>query len=135
MDTEKKLVNKEENQSREVAELTHDRPVFVPATDIYEKDETIYVVCDMPGVDEKNIDVTLENDVLTLTGRQDDEVTEGLEILHQGYSTGIYKRSFTIADVIDREKIKAKINNGVLRIELPKSEKAKPRKIKISVEK
>jgi HSP20 family protein len=135
MDADKKLAHKEEKTSQEVAELTHDRPQFVPVTDIYEKGDCIYVVCDMPGVDEKNIDIALEKDVLTLTGHQNPEVFDGYELLHQGYESGIYQRSFTITDEIDRERIRAKISNGVLKIELPKSERVKPKKIQISVEK
>ncbi|MBN2143444.1 MAG: Hsp20/alpha crystallin family protein [Candidatus Aureabacteria bacterium] len=135
MELDKKLANKEEKKSSGPAELTYDKPQFIPATDIYEKGDSIYIVCDMPGVDEKNIDISLENDVLTLTGHQDSETHEGYEMLHRGYVSGIYQRSFTVTDGIDREKIKAKMTNGVLKIELPKAEKVKPKKIQITVEK
>ena len=103
-------------------------------TDIYEKEGTLYMVCDMPGVDENVIEISLENDVLTLKGSQKNEVPEGCELIYQEYETGIYERSFTLSDEIDREKIKAKINNGVLKLELHKAEKAKPKKIEIKVE-
>ncbi len=134
MSVDKKLANKIDKKSNEVAELTHDRQVFVPATDIYERGELIYVLCDVPGVDEKNVDISLENDVLTITAHQDSQKVEGYELLHQGYVDGIYQRSFTVTDGIDREKIKAKLNNGVLSVKLPKAENLKPKKITVNVE-
>ncbi len=133
MSTDKKLINKIDKQAKEIAELTHDRQVFVPATDIYEKGESIYVVCDVPGVDEKNVDISLENNVLTITAHQELQRIEGYEILHQGYVNGIYQRLFTIMDGVDREKIKAKLNNGVLSVELPKAEALKSKKISVNV--
>ena len=134
MDTSKKLMNKAEKKSKESVELIEDRPVFVPATDIFEKADTIHILCDMPGVDDKSLDISLENDILTLTGRQTSEEPQGYEILRLGYTSGIFQRSFTLTAEIDREKIKAKIANGVLNIELPKSENAKPRKILVTAE-
>ena len=134
METDKQLTNKEEKKNPQTAELTHDRPVFIPATDIYEKGDSIFVVCDLPGVEQNNVDIALENDVLTITAHQNVETREGLELLHQGYANGIYQRTFNVSDGIDREKIKAKLNNGVLTLELPKAESLKPRKISVNVE-
>jgi HSP20 family molecular chaperone IbpA len=134
MKTDKDLQKSENRVSRETTELTHDRPVFVPATDIYENERSIFVVCDMPGVGDKGVDISLENNVLEITGHQTAESFDGYELLHRGYANGIYQRAFTISDAIDREKISAKIKNGVLHLELPKAEEAKPRKIKVKVE-
>jgi HSP20 family protein len=107
------------------------RPVFSPATDIYEDEKTIALLADMPGVKQENIDITLENDTLSITGEQCDCEPEGYKSLHQGYRAGVYKRSFSVLADIDSENISAKINNGVLKIVLPKSEKAQPRKIAV----
>lgn len=120
-----------ETQITKKAELTHDRPVFIPETDIFETENAINVVCNMPAVDQKNIDISLENDVLTITGIQEEENFEGYEFLYQGYDRGIFQRSFTLSEAIDSSNIKASIKQGVLRIELPKSPAAKPKKINV----
>lgn len=117
-------------------EATRDeRPVFVPAVDIYEKEDAILVRCDMPGVDEKDLEITLEENVLTLSGVQQSGAPEGYENLAGEYQTGIFQRSFAIAQEIDQGRIKASMKHGVLDIQLPKSEEAQPRRIEIQVEK
>jgi len=125
-------MNKKENTN---PELTQDKPVFIPLTDIYESTESIYVVCDVPGVQEKNIDISLENDVLTITAYQDEERYEGYQALYKSYDRGIFQRSFTLSQAIDKAKIKATVKQGVLKIELPKSEEVKPKKITVELEK
>ena len=112
-------------------EATQNRPVFVPATDIYESDDEILVVCDMPAVDEQSAEVALEEGVLTLVGLQDAQEPEGCQLLHQGYDSGVFRRSFTVSALIDSSKIQAKMDKGVLRLVLPKFEEAKPRKISV----
>lgn len=128
-------ITKKENKTPETAELTQDRPVFTPLTDIYESTESIYVICDVPGVQEKNIDISLENDVLTITAHQDEEAYEGYQTLYKSYDRGIFQRSFTLSQAIDKSKIKATVKQGVLKIELPKSEGVKPKKITVELEK
>ena len=115
-------------------ELTRDLPVFVPATDIYEKPDSVLVVCDMPGVDEKKVDITLEDDVLTLSGVQEAAEPEGLSPLYRGYDTGVYRRTFRLDTRVDRAGIKARLANGVLQVVLPKAEEAKPRKITVETD-
>ena len=113
------------------AELTRDRSVFVPAADIYEQEKSILVRCDMPGVDDKNLEVTLEDNVLTITGTQAHNRPEGYALIVGEYDTGVYHRSFSVPQEIDHSKIKARVQNGVLDIELPKAEKAQPKKITV----
>jgi HSP20 family protein len=113
------------------SEHTRDRPVYLPATDIYETDGAVVVVADMPGVDEKNVDVDLDDDVLTLTGHTVPEPFEGVDLVCCGYRPGDYRRSFTLSDGVEREGIKAQLKNGVLRVTLPKAKKAEPRKIAV----
>ena len=120
-----------ERSSVTQAEMTRDLPVFTPAADIYEKDDALLVVCDMPGVPENAVDIDLENNVLVITGRQEDQSQKDCQLVYRGYVTGIYRRVFTLATDIDREKIKARLVNGVLSITLPKAESARPRKIKV----
>lgn len=115
-------------------EMTRDRPVYAPLTDIYEKEDAILVRCDMPGVDQKDLDVTLEDNVLTIRGNQAEVSAEGRELLMREFGTGVYERAFTILPEIESEKISARIKNGVLDIQLPKSGKAQPKKIAIQAE-
>jgi len=129
--SESKIQKQETAAPAPAAELAQDRPVYVPATDIHEKPDALLVVCDMPGVDEKRVDVSLEDDVLTITGEQDARAPERHEALHQGYGTGVFRRSFTLTADIDTARIEAKLAHGVLRVVLPKSERAKPRRIAV----
>ena len=121
-----------EKVKRNHAEPTRDARVYVPTTDIYEKDDTILVRCDMPGVPEGQIDIQLENTELEISGTQTVTKPEGMELLMGEYNTGVFHRKFNIPQTIDRDKIKARLHNGVLDIELPKAEQAKPRKIEIT---
>lgn len=134
MTNKKDIVKKQEENLQKNAEMTQDRPVYIPATDIYEGEHDITVYADMPGVNDKNVNITLEDDVLTLIGHQNDEAPTDMELLYRGYRPGIYRRTFTLGTAIDREKINAKIKNGVLTLTLPKAEEAKPRKITVTTE-
>jgi HSP20 family protein len=127
----KKDIQVRKNKKDEELELAQDQPVFTPAADIYEKEDAILVMCDMPGVDEKHIDITLEDNTLTLTGYQDAAVPEGYGLVHRGYLTGIFRRSFTLTSEIDRAGIEARISNGILNISLPKAKESQPRKIAV----
>jgi HSP20 family protein len=104
---------------------------FVPRVDIYETKDFIYLVADMPGVDEKSVDVELEKNILTITGSVNAEEAKDKTLIYSEYEIGDYERTFTLSDEIDREKIFATVKNGVLRLELPKAEKVKPKKITI----
>jgi HSP20 family molecular chaperone IbpA len=124
---------KTERKDVSQVEPAEDRPVLVPPTDIYEKGDAILVRCDMPGVDDKHLEVTLENDVLTIVGRRADVAPEGYALLLGEYGTGVYRRAFTITQDIDHAKIKARIKEGVLDLELPKAERAQPKRITVAV--
>jgi len=104
---------------------------FVPRVDIYETKEALFLIADMPGTDEKSVDVELEKNVLTITGHVNIDEAKDKSIVYSEYEVGDYERTFTLSDEIDREKINATVKNGVLRLELPKAEKAKPQKIAI----
>jgi len=109
---------------------------WAPAVDIYEQDGNIVLKAEVPGIDPKDVDVRIENNVLTLRGerRLDGEVKK--ESYHRVERTyGNFTRSFTLPNVVDTEKIKAEYHDGVLRMTLPKKEEAKPRQISISVSK
>jgi len=105
--------------------------VFLPATDIFETDQALTVVMEMPGVDNDNVDVSVENDVLKITGKIDFSKYEGLQPLYTEYNIGNYSRSFELSSKIQQEGIKAELKDGVMSLVLPKAEKAKPRKISV----
>ncbi len=108
------------------------RPEYIPATDIYEKEDAILVRCDMPGVAQENVDIQLEHNELKITGTQSEESMENLDRLATEYDQGVFRRTFEVPHQIDRDRIEAKLRNGVLDIVLPKAEEAKPRKIEIT---
>jgi len=130
-----KATPKQEAQPREGVERTRQRKAYVPRTDIYETDQAIHVAAEMPGVSEQSTEVTLENGVLTLRGFVEPAPPEeGLALSHAEYQVGDYERAFTVSEEIDQDKITAKVRDGVLELTLPKSEKAKTRKIPVSTE-
>lgn len=124
-----KDVQKTENVS--AAERIRNVKTFVPRVDIYENKDSLFLLADMPGVDEKTVDIELEKNVLTITGRVENGHVKDAAMMYSEYEIGDYERVFTLSDQIDRDKIVATVKNGVLRLELPKAEKVKPKKIAI----
>jgi len=112
------------------AERTRDQVAFVPRVDIYETDERITLVADMPGVDEQSVDITLENDVLSINGYVEPAPPEGYSLIYSEYRVGDYHRRFNVSTNIDHEHVDATLQNGVLHLVLPKE---KPTTKKISV--
>ena len=130
-DTEKSLQPKEKTEVTTPAEQTKPGLVFTPAVDIFETDTEITLLADMPGVSAGDLNIDLDENVLTLDG--DVESPEGgdeTDIIRE-YRTGKYQRQFTLSQVIDQSKIDAELKEGVLRLRLPKVEAATPRKITI----
>lgn len=107
---------------------------WAPAVDIYEKDGNIVLKAELPGVDPKDVDVRVENNLLTLRGERkfDNEVKrDNYHRVERAY--GAFSRSFTLPNVVDTGNIKAEYRDGVLHMTLPKREEAKPRQIQINV--
>jgi HSP20 family molecular chaperone IbpA len=104
---------------------------FLPTTDIYETDEALTVVMEIPGVEKKDIDVDLESDVLRVEGRIDFSKYEGLEPLYTEYNVGHFARAFTLSRKIDQQQITAQVEDGVLTLTLRKAKEAQPRRIAI----
>ncbi len=122
-------VEKQELTTTEDSERTRECRCFVPRADIYEVDDQIIIVADVPGADKDSIDVTLEKNVLTIDAYVNYSTPEGYSLSFAEYETGDYQRSFRLSDEIDREKIQASVKDGVLRLYLPKSGAARTRKI------
>jgi HSP20 family protein len=103
---------------------------YTPAVDIYESRDKYFILLDMPGTTKENIDITTEADTLTVTGKVG-SVDESWNAILKEFKLADYKRDFTIGNKVNVEKINAKYENGVLYIELDKSEQAKPKKIEV----
>jgi HSP20 family protein len=129
-DQELQVQRKREVDSKQ--EATVPARVFVPMTDIFETDQALTVILEMPGVARDNVNVNVENDVLSIEGRIDFAKYEGLQPVYTEYNIGHYARSFRIASTIDQDRISAEMNDGVMTLTLPKAEKAKPRRINVN---
>ena len=109
---------------------------WAPAVDIYEQNGNIVLQAELPGLDPKEVDVRVENNVLTLRGQRKLEESVNQDSYHRvERSYGSFTRSFTLPNVIDTEKIQANYKDGVLRLTLPTKEEAKPKQIAINVTK
>ena len=105
---------------------------YLPVTDIFETDQALTVVLEMPGVGKDAVDVSVEDDVLAIDGRIDYSKYEGLQPVYTEYNVGHYARSFQLSSKIEQANIQAELKDGVMTLVLPKVERAKPRKIKIN---
>ena len=108
------------------------RLLFNPPIDIYETPDGLVLYADLPGVDSEGLDLQVQNNRLTLFGRVTTDVPEAAQVLHQEYHIGDFLRSFILSDEVDHDRIQAKLANGVLRVELPRAPRAKPRRIEVS---
>jgi HSP20 family protein len=112
---------------------TKSATAWSPVADIYETDNDLVVTMDLPGIDPKQVDLRVENNVLTIRGDREfakNVETENFHRVERNYGT--FFRSFTLASTVNAEKINAVYKDGVLSITLPKAEQAKPRKIQIA---
>ncbi len=114
-------------------EQTRAGRTYVPDVDIAETPEALWLWADMPGVDDRSVEVNLVDGVLSIEGRVALKEYEKLTPVYTEYNIGNYLRRFTLSEDIDAEKIKARMHDGVLELELPKSARAKPRRINIHV--
>ena len=133
MSDTKELKVKEKQEVTSPAEQTKPGPVFTPSVDIFETDKAITLLVDMPGVKAPDLNVDLRDDTLTLTGEVDPQVAPPGEPVYEEYEIGRYYRQFSLSEIIAQDKIDAKLSDGVLRLTLPKVEKATPRRIEIQM--
>jgi HSP20 family molecular chaperone IbpA len=106
--------------------------LYTPGADIMERPGEIELIVDMPGVEEKSVEVAIEKGVLTIEGHVVHEKEhEGHTLRHREYGTGDYRRTFRISDELDTEKVTATFKDGTLRLKIQKAGKAAPRKIEI----
>ena len=125
----KELKVREKQEVSSPAEQTTPGLVFTPAVDIFETEKEITLLADMPGVKADRLTIDLRDNILTLSGEIVPFENADEEDILVEYETGKYYRQFTIGELINQEKIDAKLNDGVLELKLPKVEKATPKKI------
>ena len=124
-------IQKEEANTPEEGERTRECPVYVPRADIFESEDKVVVIADMPGVDESSVDIVLEKNTLTIRGFVEAESHEGYTLSYAEYGVGDYERSFVLSNEIDQDKIAASMKNGVLHLMLPKVDEVKTRRIQV----
>jgi HSP20 family protein len=107
------------------------RPVFVPRSDVYETGDSIVIMAEMPGVSPDHVDIMLERRMLTVRGSTLDAAHEGYRKVYAEYDEGEYERVFTLPEEIYRDNIKAVHKDGVLKLELPKAEPVKAKRIEV----
>ena len=127
----KEIQVKEKKEVASPAEQTRPGVMFTPDVDIFETEKDIVLLADLPGVDPGQITIDLRDDVLTLAGDIGSIESDGETPLLVEYQTGKYYRQFTLSEMIDQAGIDAKYTDGVLRLRMPKVEKATPRKISV----
>jgi HSP20 family molecular chaperone IbpA len=113
------------------AEAGRDVPTFVPPADIFDTDQAIIMLLDVPGADPAGVDVALERRILTVSARSTPYEPENYVLLHGEYQDGNYERAFTLSDEVDGERIDATIKDGVLRLTLPKTTPSPAKKIAV----
>ena len=120
----KELVSKEEK--------TVPARYYVPNTDIYETDDSLTVVMEIPGVDKQSVSINVENDVLNVEARLDFAKYDRLEPVYTEFNVGHFARSFSLSNKIDQQQIGAQLDDGVLTLTLKKAKEAMPRSIQIN---
>ena len=132
MDTKQELQVQQKRELDKKEEGTIPARVFLPTADIYETQDALKVVLEMPGVEKGNVDVRVEDGVLNVEGRLDLTKYQGLQPLYTEYNIGHYSRSFRLSNKINQDKIGAELKEGVLSLTLPKVEEGKPRNIQVN---
>ncbi len=120
--------NNEENLVKR--EITRNPSAYVtPLTDIFETEDSLNVVVDLPGVEKDGLKISVEKGILTIEGKVKADETKSY--LFREYETSNFFRQFELTDTIDQEKIDAELKNGILKLNLPKAEEQKPRNIEV----
>ena len=129
--TEQNIATKEK-QTVQGQEKTRAGRFFTPEVDIEELSDSLKLRADMPGVKQSDVEVTLNNGILTIVGTVSSESYRKLQPLYTEYNVGNYFRQFELNEDIDAQRINASMKDGVLELTLPKSERARPRRIEVN---
>jgi HSP20 family protein len=131
MSDAQELAVREKQELANKEEKTIPGRYFVPPADIFETEEALTVIMEMPGVEKKNVNIALENDVVRVEGQIDFAHYQGMEPVYTEYNIGHYARGFTLSSKIDRDNISAQLDDGVLTLTLPKVKESVPRRIAV----
>jgi len=131
MASKQELQVQQKRELEKKEETTVPARAFLPMADIYETRDELKVILEMPGVDKSNVNIRVNDGVLTVEGRLDFAKYQGLEPLYTEYNVGHYSRNFRLSTKIDQSKIRAEMKDGVLSLALPKVEEAKPLTIQV----
>ena len=129
----KKMVKQESPAPERVPERVSDRPAVLPRVDLFENDEELLLVADLPGVGKDGLDVQFHDGTLSIEGRRNSAHDEAT-LLRREYQTADFVRHFLVPEGIDVSQIAAELRNGILTLHLPKAEAIKPRKIAVRAE-
>ena len=132
MADQQELAVREKKELATKEERTVPGRFYVPPTDVYETADALTVVLEMPGVTRESVSIELKEDVLRVEARIDFAKYEGLEPVYTEYNVGHYTRSFALSEAVDRERIGAQLEDGVLTLTLPKVAAARPRRIALT---
>ncbi len=112
-------------------EAIRQAPTYTPLTDIYETDKDLVLLSEMPGVDPGDVEIAIENRVLTVSARPTNPEPQGYTLVHAEYRDVDYQRAFTLSDVVDSGRIDAAMKDGVLRLTIPKTGPEPAKKIAV----
>jgi HSP20 family protein len=132
MSDSQELAVREKQELAQPEEKTVPGRYYMPAADIFETDDALTLMLEMPGVTKNNVDVQIENDVLRVEGKIDYSAYKDIEPVYTEYNVGHYARAFTLSNKIDRDAITARVEDGVLTLTLPKAKEALSRRIAIN---
>jgi len=132
MSGSQELAVREKQELAKTEEKTIPGRYFVPVADIFETDDALTVIMEMPGVKKDNVTIDVENDVLRVEGQIDFASYKARDPVYTEYNVGHYSRGFTVSGKIDRESISARLEDGVLTLTLPKAKEAMPRRIAVT---
>ena len=119
-------------QKETPAPVPQNEPVYVPRVDVRETADHFTVVADLPGADEKSVEATVQNRVLTIEGWGRPEKPQGHEELGREFGCGRYRRDFTLPEDVATDRIQARVKHGVLTVTIPKKDEVKARKIQVT---
>lgn len=125
------LISNEPSDEDRTREFESERQIFTPPIDIFDTEEGLVLLADLPGVTVDSLELQIQDNKLTLFGRVKPLVPENARIVHEEYEVGDYLRSFILSDDVDHERITANFNHGVLKIVLPRAPRTEPRKIEV----
>ena len=130
--TEQELTT-QDKQEVKTEEPTRPGRTYVPNVDISKTENALWLRADMPGVKEGSIEISVEKNVLSIEGQVALQEYADLAPVYTEYNVSNYQRRFTLSNAIDADKIHAHLTNGVLELELPKAESAKPRCVAVQI--